>query len=145
MACCGRARPRADSSSETFPQFGPDGRVLGTGSSDGVTRLWDLDVSHEADRICALVDRMEIFADREPSARSAVNIHEVLDHVKAVAVAGFLAIAFLARESHPGHASSSSPATRSTIQSDDDGGLSLTPGSIAPSSGSGGGAQTTVS
>ena len=33
----------------------------------------------------------------------------------AVAVAGFLAIAFLARESHPGHASSSSPATSSTI------------------------------
>jgi hypothetical protein len=63
----------------------------------------------------------------------------------AVAVAGFLAIAFLARESHPGHASSSSPATSSTIQSDDDGGLSLTPGSIAPSSGSGSGAQTTVS
>jgi hypothetical protein len=62
----------------------------------------------------------------------------------AVAVAGFLAIAFLARQSHPGHASSSSPATSSTIQSDD-GGLSLTPGSIAPSSGSGGGAQTTVS
>jgi len=63
----------------------------------------------------------------------------------AVAVAGFLAIAFLARQSHPGHASSSSPATSSTIQSDGGGGLSLTPGSIAPSSGSGGGAQTTVS
>lgn len=64
----------------------------------------------------------------------------------ALAVAGFLAIAFLARQSHPGHASSSSsPATGSTIQSDDDGGFSLTPGTIAPSGGSGGGAQTTVS
>ena len=66
----------------------------------------------------------------------------------AVAAAGFLAIALLARHSHPGQASSSSsPGTGSTIQSDDDGGFSLTPGSIAPSddSGSGGGAQTTVS
>jgi hypothetical protein len=64
----------------------------------------------------------------------------------AVAVAGFLAIAFLARQSHPGHASSSStPGAGSTIQSDDDGGFSLTPGTIAPSSGSGSGAQTTVS
>ena len=64
----------------------------------------------------------------------------------AVAVAGFLVIGFLARQSHPGHASSSSsPATGSSIQSDDDGGFSLTPGTIAPGSGSGGGAQTTVS
>jgi hypothetical protein len=66
----------------------------------------------------------------------------------AVAAAGFLAIALLARHSHPGQASSSSsPATGSTIQSDDDGGFSLTPGSIAPSggSGSGGGPQTSVS
>ena len=64
----------------------------------------------------------------------------------AAAVAGFLAIALLARWSHPGHAGSSpSPATSSSIQSDDDGGFSLTPGTIEPGSGSGGGAQTTVS
>lgn len=64
----------------------------------------------------------------------------------AVAVAGFLAIGFLARSIHPGHASSSSsPATSSSVQSDDDGGLSLAPGTIAPGSGSGSGAQTTVS
>jgi hypothetical protein len=64
----------------------------------------------------------------------------------AVAVAGFLAIGFLARWSHPGHAGSSpSPATSSSIQSDDDGGFSLTPGTIAPGSGSASGARTTVS
>jgi len=63
----------------------------------------------------------------------------------AAAVAGFLAIALLARWSHPGHASSSpSPATGSSIQSDD-GGFSLTPGTIVPGDGSRGGAQTTVS
>jgi hypothetical protein len=63
----------------------------------------------------------------------------------AVAVAGFLAIGFLARQSHPGHAGSSSPAASSSIESDDDGGFSLTPGTITPGSGWGSGAQTTVS
>jgi hypothetical protein len=66
----------------------------------------------------------------------------------AVAVAGFLVIALLARASHPGHARSASSGSGSdpSTQSDDDGGFSLTPGSIAPSSGStGGGAQTNVS
>lgn len=66
----------------------------------------------------------------------------------AAAVAGFLAIALLARASHPGHAAthSSGSGSGSSTQSDDDGGFSMTPGSIAPSSGSsGGGAQTSVS
>ena len=63
----------------------------------------------------------------------------------AAAVAGFLAIALLARASHPGHATSASTGSSSSVQSEDDGGFSLQPGSIAPSSGSSGGAQTTVS
>ncbi|GGU47693.1 nSTAND1 domain-containing NTPase [Lentzea flava] len=42
-----------DYNSETHVQFGPVGRVLGTGSNDGAGRLWDLDVSDQADRICA--------------------------------------------------------------------------------------------
>jgi two-component system nitrogen regulation sensor histidine kinase GlnL len=46
-------------------------------------------ICDETDRICALVDRMEIFTDRAPAPHAAVNIHEVLDHVKAVARAGF--------------------------------------------------------
>ena len=43
----------------------------------------------ESDRICKLVDRMEIFGDERPLLREAVNIHEVLDHVKQIAVSGF--------------------------------------------------------
>lgn len=63
----------------------------------------------------------------------------------AVAVAGFLAIGFLAKQSHPGKSSSASQSQSVVLQSDDDGGFALTPGSVAPSSGSGGSAQTTVS
>lgn len=64
----------------------------------------------------------------------------------AVAVAGFLALGFLAKQSHPGKSSSVSQSPSAVVQSeDDDGGFTLTPGSIAPSGGSGGSAQTTVS
>ena len=43
----------------------------------------------ESDRICKLVDRMEIFGDERPLQREAVNIHDVLDHVKQLARTGF--------------------------------------------------------
>jgi two-component system nitrogen regulation sensor histidine kinase GlnL len=43
----------------------------------------------ESDRICKLVDRMEIFGDERPLKREPVNIHDVLDHVKQIAVNGF--------------------------------------------------------
>jgi two-component system, NtrC family, nitrogen regulation sensor histidine kinase GlnL len=43
----------------------------------------------ESDRICKLVDRMEIFGDERPLQREAVNIHDVLDHVKQIAISGF--------------------------------------------------------
>jgi two-component system nitrogen regulation sensor histidine kinase GlnL len=43
----------------------------------------------ESDRICKLVDRMEIFGDERPLQREPVNIHDVLDHVKQIAVNGF--------------------------------------------------------
>ena len=43
----------------------------------------------ESDRICKLVDRMEIFGDERPMQREPVNIHDVLDHVKQIAVNGF--------------------------------------------------------
>jgi len=46
-------------------------------------------ICDETDRIVALVDRMEVFADRPPKPREPVNIHQVLDHVKAIALAGF--------------------------------------------------------
>ncbi|HYC15000.1 MAG TPA: ATP-binding protein [Stellaceae bacterium] len=50
-----------------------------------LTRL----ICDEADRIVALVDRMEVFSDRRPIERRPVNIHEVLDRVRLVAQSGF--------------------------------------------------------
>ena len=45
-------------------------------------------IQDEADRIRILVDRMDMFSDR-PVELAAVNIHQVLDHVKRVAQTGF--------------------------------------------------------
>jgi len=50
-----------------------------------LTRL----ICDETDRICALVDRMEVFTDGRPLDRQAVNIHEVLEHCRKVAQNGF--------------------------------------------------------
>lgn len=50
-----------------------------------LTRL----ITDETDRIVALVDRMEVFADDRPISRAPVNIHVVLDRVKAIARNGF--------------------------------------------------------
>ncbi len=47
-------------------------------------------IREEADRIRDLVDRMEAFGD-EPIARTAVNIHRVLEHVRKLAHSGFAA------------------------------------------------------
>src|SRR6201996_433374 len=47
-------------------------------------------IRDEADRIRALVDRMEPFGEK-PIARSAVNIHRVLEHVRKLAQTGFAA------------------------------------------------------
>ena len=67
----------------------------------------------------------------------------------ALAAAGFLAIALLARASHPGgHASSAtstSNGSATVVQSEDDDGFSLQSGQLAPSGGSTGSAQTGVS
>ena len=52
-----------------------------------LTRL----ICEECDRIVGLVDRMEMFADRQPIEREAVNIHQVLDHVRRLAESGFAA------------------------------------------------------
>jgi two-component system, NtrC family, nitrogen regulation sensor histidine kinase GlnL len=46
-------------------------------------------ICDETDRICALVERMEEFGDTAPVERSSVNIHQVLEHVRRIAVAGF--------------------------------------------------------
>ncbi|TKT79359.1 nitrogen regulation protein NR(II) [Aquamicrobium sp. LC103] len=50
-----------------------------------LTRL----ITDETDRIVSLVDRMEVFSDERPIERQPVNIHVVLDHVKAIAKNGF--------------------------------------------------------
>lgn len=46
-------------------------------------------ITEETDRIVSLVDRMEVFSDERPIDRMPVNIHVVLDHVKAIATNGF--------------------------------------------------------
>ena len=46
-------------------------------------------ICEEADRLNALVDRFEIFADRPLVRREAVNIHEVLGRVRTSAENGF--------------------------------------------------------
>ncbi|WP_245593438.1 two-component system sensor histidine kinase NtrB [Azospirillum halopraeferens] len=50
-----------------------------------LTRL----ICDEADRIVALVNRMEVFSDKRPLERGPVNIHTVLEHVRKVAQSGF--------------------------------------------------------
>jgi two-component system nitrogen regulation sensor histidine kinase GlnL len=47
-------------------------------------------ICDETDRIVELVERMEAFSDGgRPVERGAVNIHEVLEHVRRIAQAGF--------------------------------------------------------
>ncbi|MDO8606205.1 MAG: ATP-binding protein [Phaeospirillum sp.] len=46
-------------------------------------------ICDETDRIVALVDRMEAFSDMPNVVRQAVNIHQVLEHVRRIAQAGF--------------------------------------------------------
>ena len=46
-------------------------------------------ICDETDRICKLVDRMEVFSDDRPIPREPVNIHVVLGHVKKLATTGF--------------------------------------------------------
>ncbi|MDE2335479.1 MAG: PAS domain-containing protein [Rhodospirillales bacterium] len=47
-------------------------------------------IREEADRIRALVERMEVFGER-PVERAPVNIHRVLEHVRRLAQSGFAA------------------------------------------------------
>lgn len=46
-------------------------------------------IREEANRICALVDRMEVFSDGIPVKRTAVNIHQVMNRVRQLAQSGF--------------------------------------------------------
>ncbi|CAN5552824.1 nitrogen regulation protein NR(II) [soil metagenome] len=55
-----------------------------SGDDRGLARL----ICDETDRIRDLVDQMEVFSDERPPERKPVNIHAVLEHVRAVMVAG---------------------------------------------------------
>ncbi len=63
-------------------------QLLEQGAAAGDRELTRL-ICDETDRIAALVDRMELFADDRPLERHAVNIHEVLGHVRRLARSGF--------------------------------------------------------
>jgi two-component system nitrogen regulation sensor histidine kinase GlnL len=56
---------------------------------DGGDRQLTQLICDETDRIVALVNRMDSFTDSRPPAREAVNIHEILDHVRRLAQSGF--------------------------------------------------------
>ncbi len=45
-------------------------------------------IRDETDRIVKLIDRVEVFGDQRPVERSAVNIHQVLDRVRLLALSG---------------------------------------------------------
>jgi two-component system, NtrC family, nitrogen regulation sensor histidine kinase GlnL len=62
-----------------------------------LTRL----ICDETDRICALVDRMDVFSDRRPIEREPVNIHEVLERVRMLATSGFARHARFVEEYDP--------------------------------------------
>lgn len=63
-------------------------QLLEQGSDPEDQKLTQL-ICDETDRICALVDRMEIFSDRRPLEREPVNIHKVLERVRQLAQNGF--------------------------------------------------------
>ncbi|OUR76971.1 two-component sensor histidine kinase [Alphaproteobacteria bacterium 46_93_T64] len=63
-------------------------QLLEMNASDADRALTRL-ICDETDRICAIVDRMEAFSDDRPIERDAVNIHEVLEHVRLIAQNGF--------------------------------------------------------
>ena len=63
-------------------------QLLGGKVGDQDRALADL-ICGETDRIVAMIDRMESFGDVGLAPREAVNIHEVLGHVRELAVQGF--------------------------------------------------------
>ena len=59
-------------------------RQVGSDGAD-LTRL----IRDEVDRVTSLIDRMEAFTDSRPVERTAQNLYAILEHARAVAVAGF--------------------------------------------------------
>ncbi|HYD99946.1 MAG TPA: histidine kinase dimerization/phospho-acceptor domain-containing protein, partial [Alphaproteobacteria bacterium] len=63
-------------------------QLLEQSASEG-DRMFTRLICDEADRIVALVNRMEVFSDNRAIDREAVNIHAVLEHARRVAQNGF--------------------------------------------------------
>lgn len=63
-------------------------QLLEQSAGEGDRELTRL-ICDEADRIVALVNRMEVFADAGPINREAINIHQVLERVRRLAENGF--------------------------------------------------------
>jgi two-component system, NtrC family, nitrogen regulation sensor histidine kinase GlnL len=63
-------------------------QLLEQGVSEQDQELTQL-ICDETDRICALVDRMEVFSDQRPLERTPVNAHKVLERVRQIAQNGF--------------------------------------------------------
>ena len=63
-------------------------QLLGERAAEEDRKLTQL-ICDEADRIVALVNRMEVFSDDRPLERSPVNIHVVLERVRRLAENGF--------------------------------------------------------
>lgn len=63
-------------------------QLLGQSAGEEDRKLTQL-ICDEADRIVALVNRMEVFSDDRPLERGPVNIHVVLERVRRLAENGF--------------------------------------------------------
>ena len=63
-------------------------QLLELNADEGDRELTRL-ICDEADRIVALVDRIEAFAADRPADKGPVNIHSVLEHVRKIAQNGF--------------------------------------------------------
>jgi two-component system nitrogen regulation sensor histidine kinase GlnL len=63
-------------------------QLLESKVSPGERQLTQL-ICEETDRIVGLVNGLEVFTDSRPAQMNAVNIHEVLGHVRRLAEAGF--------------------------------------------------------
>ena len=63
-------------------------QLIAQNANEDDRRLTGL-ICDETERIRALVDRLEAFGDPRPAELGPVNIHEILDHVMDVALAGF--------------------------------------------------------
>jgi len=63
-------------------------QLLEQNMSSGDKELTRL-IRDEVDRVCALLDRMDVFSDGGPLQREAVNIHQVLNRVHQLARNGF--------------------------------------------------------